>query len=84
MSKDEVIPKMALGSDAAKIRRRASGLLDLATRSHCEGRPDYARVLTDLAIQILRHARDIELRNESEKIGSLVGNWNASPVPDAA
>src|SRR5215472_6576395 len=28
--------------------RRGSGLLDLATRSRCEGRPDYARVLTDL------------------------------------
>jgi hypothetical protein len=33
---------MAQRSDVAKMRQRASRLLDLAMRSRCEGRPDYA------------------------------------------
>jgi len=51
---------MAHGGDVAKMRQRASRLLDLATRSRCEGRSDYAGLLTDLATAILEHARNIE------------------------
>ena len=58
---------MAQGSDAAKMRRRASRLLDLATRSRCEGRADYAGLLTDLATEILEHARNFEQRNKSRE-----------------
>jgi hypothetical protein len=49
--------------DAKKIRERARRLLDLATRSRCEGRPDFAAFLTDLASEMLEHARDIEQRD---------------------
>jgi len=38
--------------------------LELATRSRCEGRRDFAALLTDLATEILEHARDIEQRQE--------------------
>jgi hypothetical protein len=58
---------MAQGSDAAKMRQRASRLLDLATRSRCEGRPDYAGLLTDLATEILEHARNIEQAQRERK-----------------
>ena len=60
VSKDVSSPKMAQGNDVAKMRQRASRLLDLATRSRCEGRPDYAGLLTNLATEILEHARNIE------------------------
>jgi formate dehydrogenase maturation protein FdhE len=46
------------------MRSRASRLLELATRSRCEGRLDFAALLTDLATEILEHARDIEQRQE--------------------
>jgi len=75
---------MAQGSDVAKMRQRASRLLDLATRSRCEGRPDYAGLLTDLATEILEHARKIEQRNESGKISLSVSNRNGTTRPDAA
>jgi hypothetical protein len=84
VSKDVFISKMTAVATPAKIRRRAHGLLDLATRSRWEGRPDYAKVLTDLAIKILADARDIEDRNESEQIGSSVGEWDGTAMPDAA
>jgi len=47
---------MAQANDVAKMRQRANRLLDLATRSHCEGRPDYASLLTNLAAEMLERA----------------------------
>jgi len=82
VSKDLSVPKMVQRSDAAKMRQRASRLLDLATRSRCEGRPDYASLLTDLATEILEHARNIE--NESGDISPSAGSWNGTSRPDAA
>jgi hypothetical protein len=79
VSKDVWIAKMAQGNDAAKMRHRASRLLDLATRSRCEGRPDYASLLTDLATEILEHARKIEQRNESGNVSPSVDHRNTSP-----
>jgi formate dehydrogenase maturation protein FdhE len=49
------------------MRSRASRLLELATRSRCEGRLDFAALLTDLAREILEHARDIEERHEQRQ-----------------
>jgi hypothetical protein len=49
--------------DAKKIRERASRLLDLATRSRCEGRRDFAAFLTTIASEMLEHAREIEQRD---------------------
>jgi len=72
VSKDVSIAKMAQVGDVAKMRQRTSRLLDLGTRSRCEGRPDYACLLTDLATEILEHARNIEGRND---------NGNKSPSP---
>jgi hypothetical protein len=84
VSKDVFVPEMAPASDAAKMRQRASRLLDLAKRSRCEGRPDYASLLTDVATEILEHARNIEQRNESRNISPSVGHWSGTSKPDAA
>jgi hypothetical protein len=65
------------------MRDRASRLLELATRSRCEGRADYAGLLTDLATEILEHARDIEQRIESGDISPSLGKLKSSR-PDAA
>ncbi|MGN6750051.1 MAG: hypothetical protein ACTHJS_15810 [Xanthobacteraceae bacterium] len=72
-----LVTKMALPTDAQKMRQRASRLLDLATRSRCEGRGDFAGLLTDLATEILDHARSIEQRLERE-------DNSKSSRPDAA
>ncbi len=80
--KHVLVPKMDNISDARKMRSRASRLLDLATRSRREGRPDYASLLTNLATEILEHARDIDERNGT--ISTSIGNRNGAPRPDAA
>jgi hypothetical protein len=74
VSKGVLVPKMAQVSDARKMRNRASRLLDLATRTRCEGRPDFAALLTDLATEILEHARDIEHRDESGDVSRSTSN----------
>jgi hypothetical protein len=74
---------MAHVNDCKKMRGRASRLLELATRSRCEGRPDFAALLTDLAMEILEHAQDLEQRHESltpgekakEASGRDVAQW---------
>jgi hypothetical protein len=68
----------------AKMRNRASRLLDLATRSRCDGRPDYAALLRDLATEILEHARDIEHRYEGGGVSPAVSKSNKTPGRDAA
>jgi hypothetical protein len=73
---------MAFGGDATKMRKRASQLLDLATRSCCEGRPDFARLLTGLSTEIFEHARDIEQRDGN--ISSSIDDRNTVPMPDTA
>ncbi len=69
--------KTACVSDIQQMRSRADRLLDLATRSQCEGRADFARVLTDLATEILKQARDIKQRDESGGI-HLVDNQSTA------
>jgi hypothetical protein len=83
VSKDVLVPKMRQAGDPAKMRNRASRLLDLATRSRCEGRPDYAALLTNLATEILEHARDIEHRHEGGGV-SPVSKSNKTSGRDAA
>lgn len=63
ISKDVFVAKPGYVSDSDKMRDRASQLLDSATRSECEGRSDYARVLTNVAAEILKHARELEQRD---------------------
>jgi hypothetical protein len=74
---------MAHVSDAAKMRNRASRLLDLATRTRCEGRPDYAALLTTLATDILEHARNIE-QDESGGVIPSTAKLNETSGQDAA
>jgi hypothetical protein len=76
--------QMAQADDPAKMRNRASRLLDLANRSRCEGRPDYGALLTDLATEILEHARDIEHRHEDEGISPSVSKSNKTSGRDVA
>jgi hypothetical protein len=75
--------KMENGSDSKKMRNRASRLLELATRSRFEGRGDFAGLLTDLATEILEHARDKEQRFASEDIKPSGTNFETSK-PNAA
>jgi hypothetical protein len=77
------LQKMENGSDSKKMRNRASRLLELATRSRFEGRGDFAGLLTNLATEILEHARDIEQRFASEDIKPSGTNFESSK-PDAA
>jgi hypothetical protein len=74
---------MGSSSDSKKMRDRASRLLELATRSRCEGRADYAGLLTDLATEILEHARELEQRVETAEIDPSVRKLKSS-TPDAA
>jgi hypothetical protein len=74
---------MAQISNVAKMRDRASRLLDLATRSRCEGRPDYATLLRDLATEILEHARNIE-QDEIGDVIPLITKRNKTSGQDAA
>jgi hypothetical protein len=83
VSKDVLVSKVARASDPAKMRNRASRLLDLATRSRCEGRPDYAALLTGLATEILEHARNIEQRHEGGDSQSI-SKSNKASKSDAA
>jgi hypothetical protein len=66
---------MEPGSDAAKMRQRAKRLLDLAMRSRCEGRPDYASLLTHLATEILEHARNIRTADRKRKQLAVNRSW---------
>jgi hypothetical protein len=79
VQKDAFVSKMTPDADATKMRERASRLLSLATRSRCEGRPDYAALLTNLATEILEHARDLEQREDD--IGPSSGYRKAGLRP---
>jgi hypothetical protein len=79
-----IVPKSALFpnttciSDADRLRDRARRLLELATRSHCEGRSDYAALLMQAVNEILEHAVEIEERQESEGINPSLGKSNGT------
>jgi len=78
-------------SQNGKLRRlqedakaRASRLLELAARSRSEGSRDYAALLTDLAQEILEHARDLERRSDAHRIRSSAKTFrNFSPADPA-
>jgi predicted transcriptional regulator len=82
VSKYALSPKTTRISDADKLRNRARRLLELATRSRCEGRPEYAALLMQVVTEILQHARDIEKRQEIEDISLSVGNSDGTPRRD--
>ena len=76
------LSQMEMLSDSERMRKRASRLLELAARSRCEGRPDYAALLTDLAQEILEHARDLERRLDDE--GSSANKFKSFSTAGAA
>jgi hypothetical protein len=47
-------------SDADRLRTRGKRMLELATRAHCERNYDFARLLTQLAIEVFTHARELQ------------------------
>ena len=51
-------------SDADRLRTRGKSMLELATRAHCEKNYDFARLLTQLAIEVFAHARELEESHE--------------------
>jgi hypothetical protein len=51
-------------SDADRLRTRGKRMLELATRAHCEKNYDFARLLTQLAIEVFAHARELEESRE--------------------
>lgn len=51
-------------SDADRLRTRGKRMLELATRAHCEENYDFARLLTQLAIEVFTHARELEENRE--------------------
>jgi len=59
--------------DADRLRNRARCLLELATRSRSEGRPDYAELLMRLVTEIFEHAREIEEREKGENVSASAG-----------
>ena len=67
--------------DDAKAREP---VLKLAARSRSEGSRDYAAPLTDLAQEILEHARDLGRRSDDEGIGSSANKFKNFSPADAA
>ena len=57
--------KMPAINDADRLRNRGKRMLELATRAHCEKNHDFARLLTQLALEVFAHVRDLEERRES-------------------
>jgi hypothetical protein len=57
--------------DADKLRMRSKRMLELANRAHCEKNYDFARLLTQLAAEVLEHAKEMEEAPES-RIGSRI------------
>ena len=53
-------------SDADRRRLRATRMLELANRAHCEENHDFARLLTQLAIEVLNHAKEMEEGHEKQ------------------
>jgi hypothetical protein len=51
-------------SDADRLRTRGKRMLELATRAHCEKNYDFARLLTQLAIEVFTHARELDENRE--------------------
>jgi hypothetical protein len=58
-------------SDADRLRTRGKRMLELATQADCEKNYDFARLLTQLAIEIFAHARELEENRERAAVNRL-------------
>jgi len=53
-------------SNADRLRLRAKRMIELADRAYCEGNYDFARLLTQLAEEVLNHASEMQKGNEKQ------------------
>jgi hypothetical protein len=58
-------------SDANRLRTRGKRMLELATRAHCEKNYDFARLLTQLAIEVFADARELEEYRERAPVNQF-------------
>ena len=47
-------------SDAERLRQRCKRMLELASRAYCEKQYDLARLLIQLAAEVLEHASEMD------------------------
>jgi hypothetical protein len=52
--------EIAVSSDVARLRIRATRMLELATRAHCEQNYNFSRLFTQLADEVFTQARELE------------------------
>jgi HEPN domain-containing protein len=52
-------------SDAERLRERSKRMLELASRAYCEKHYDFARLLIQLAAEVLEHAGEMD-QHETE------------------
>jgi hypothetical protein len=62
LDRDRVRAELA-ADDRARLRERAKRILSLADRARAEGNGDYARMLAQIASEILAHAAEMQRRD---------------------
>jgi hypothetical protein len=53
-------------SDGERLRQRCKRLLELASRAYCEKHYDFARLLIQLAAEVLEHASEMDESPEAQ------------------
>jgi len=68
---------MTAMSDAERLRQRTKRLLELASRAYCEKHYDFARLLIQLAAEVLEHASKMDQSHEAQpRVASPVQRSN--------
>jgi hypothetical protein len=65
--------EMLVLSDADKLRTRAKRMIELANRAYCEKNYDFARLLTQLATEVLDDLKQIERAKDSNQSANSAG-----------
>jgi hypothetical protein len=55
-----VVRRSQYMSDAERLRERSKRMLELASRAYCEKHYDFARLLIQLAAEVLEHAGEMD------------------------
>jgi HEPN domain-containing protein len=63
---------MTAMSDAERLRQRSKRLLELASRAYCEKHYDFARLLIQLAAEVLEHASEMDQSHEAQRAASVL------------
>jgi len=53
-------------SDAERLRERSKRMLELASRAYCEKNYGFARMLLELATEVLEHASEMDPSHEAQ------------------